>query len=556
MYRNYFGLKLKPFSITPDPRFLYMSPGHKEALAHLLYGLKEASGFVVITGEVGTGKTTILNAFLLKLPPRMPKVVVKNPHLKPENLYYLLGESIGVPEEKRSRDYINLFEDRLKEIGGAVLIVDESQGLSLEMLEEIRLLSNLETTNEKLVQIMLLGQQELNEKLRSPQLRQLKQRIGIKYHIPPLDSNETKDYIDHRLRVAGYEPREKPLFTVSAHSEIYRYTKGFPRLINIVCDSVLIAAYTENHKQVTAQMVRKVVSELESTYSPKTGGKHSPVLKSQRQGTGREWLVRAGYFGILLLAVAGGVWFFFPDADERSPSAVGIDTPDRPVPGKVEVTEQRETAPPQKEQAAPQESPAAPVESPAPEEKDLKGERAAAIQKPVGKAVQEKVVLKDEEDQGRHMIPPTLMEPGMPQGTVVVVVPGDTIAQLAADYYGRFDSEILRAVKQANPDLRNVDLIYEGQKIFLPQVNIAPQVIYSVSVASYHSMNEAKAVFLDLIGKGYQATIYPYLDDNKNTWYRITIGTFTARQDAIDYSKELLDKGFFYAKPVKVSTEE
>lgn len=546
MYRNYFGLKLKPFSITPDPRFLYMSPGHKEALAHLLYGLKEASGFVVITGEVGTGKTTILNAFLLKLPPRMPKVVVKNPHLRPENLYYLLGEAIGVPEEKRSRDYIHMFEDRLKEIGGAVLIVDESQGLSLEMLEEVRLLSNLETTNEKLVQIMLLGQQELNEKLRSPQLRQLKQRIGIKYHIPPLDSNETKDYIDHRLRVAGYEPREKPLFTVSAHSEVYRYTKGFPRLINIVCDSVLIAAYTENHKQITAQMVRKAVSELESTYSPKAGGKHSPVLKPQRQGLGREWLVRAAYLGILVLAVAAGVWFFFPGPDEGPSSTVGLDTPDRPVAGKAKVTGQHEAVLP----------PDAPVEPPVPEEKAIRGERAAAIEKPVGKVVQEKAVLKDKEDPGRHVIPPPLMEPEMPQGTVVVVVPGDTIAQIAADYYGRFDSEILRAVKQANPDLRNVDLIYEGQKIFLPQVNIAHQVIYSVSVASYHSMNEAKAVFLDLIGKGYQATIYPYLDDNTNTWYRITIGTFMARQDAIDYSKELLDKGFFYAKPVKVSTEE
>lgn len=208
----------------------------------------------------------------------MPKVVVKNPHLRPENLYYLLGEAIGIPEEKRSRDHINVFEDRLKATGGAVLIVDESQGLSLEMLEEIRLLSNLETINEKLVQIMLLGQQELNEKLRSPQLRQLKQRIGIKYHIPPLDSNETRDYIDHRLRVAGYEPRERPLFTVSALSEVYRYTKGFPRLINIVCDSVLIAAYTENQKQITAQMVRKIVSELESTYSPKTGGRHPQIL--------------------------------------------------------------------------------------------------------------------------------------------------------------------------------------------------------------------------------------------------------------------------------------
>ena len=164
----------------------------------------------MITGEVGTGKTTILNAFLLKLPPRIPKVVIKNPHINPDNLYFLLGEAIGMPEEKRSRDYINEFEDRLKTMGGAVLIVDESQGLSFEMLEEIRLLSNLETVHEKLVQIMLLGQQELNEKLNSSQLRQLKQRIGVKYHIPPLDSNETKDYIDHRLRVAGYEPREEP----------------------------------------------------------------------------------------------------------------------------------------------------------------------------------------------------------------------------------------------------------------------------------------------------------------------------------------------------------
>jgi phage tail protein X len=261
------------------------------------------------------------------------------------------------------------------------------------------------------------------------------------------------------------------------------------------------------------------------------------------------WLVRAAYLGILILAIAGGVWFIFPGEEERRPSAIGLESPDLQASGKAEVTGQREATPPQ-------EAPAAPVEPPAPEEKAVREERDAAMQKPVEKIVQEKMVLKDEEDPGRHVIPPPLMEPERPQGTVVVVVPGDTVAQLAADYYGRFDSEILRAVKQANPDIRNVDLIYEGQKIFLPQVNIAPQVIYSVSVASYHSMNEAKAVFLDLIGKGYQATIYPYLDDNRNTWYRITIGTFMARQDAIDYSRELLDKGFFYAKPVKVSTEE
>ena len=591
MYRSYYGLKLKPFSITPDPKFLYMSPGHKEALAHLLYGLKEASGFVVITGEVGTGKTTILNAFLLKLPPRMPKVVVKNPHIRPDNLYFLLGEAIGIPEDKRTRDHIHAYEERLKTIGGAVLIVDESQGLSLEMLEEIRLLSNLETTNEKLVQIMLLGQQELNEKLRSPQLRQLKQRIGIKYHIPPLDSSETRDYIDHRLRIAGYEPRERPLFTVSALAEVYRYTRGFPRLINIVCDSVLISAYTENQKQITAQMVRKVVSELESTYSPKTGGRQ-PTLKAAPQTDVREWLMRAGYLLVLVLAMAGVVWLFSPGSPEAPTSAHEPPAADNTVSGAEEVKPRPETARgpqgssgdtgPSSVRKEPETAPApapparysrneaqspdagsawsgteAPPARPAGNAAEPSpAESQTALLEPVQELMPENVPLRDEEGSVEHPVPPSLVEPAKPQGTVIVVALGDTVAQLAADYYGRFDSEILRAVKQANPDLRNVDLIYEGQKIFLPQVNIAPQIIYSVSVASYHSMNEAKAVFLDLIGKGYAATIYPYLDDNKNTWYRITIGTFTRRQEAIDYSKDLLGKGFFYARPVKVSTEE
>jgi type II secretory pathway predicted ATPase ExeA/phage tail protein X len=593
MYRSYYGLKLKPFSITPDPKFLYMSPGHKEALAHLLYGLKEASGFVVITGEVGTGKTTILNAFLLKLPPRMPKVVVKNPHIRPENLYFLLGEAIGLPEDKRSRDHIQEYEGRLKTIGGAVLIVDEAQGLSLEMLEEIRLLSNLETTNEKLVQIMLLGQQELNEKLRSPQLRQLKQRIGIKYHIPPLDGSETRDYIDHRLRVAGYEPRERPLFTVSALSEVYRYTRGFPRLINIVCDSVLISAYTENQKQITAQMVRKVVSELESTYSPKTGGRQPTLKTAAPQADVRTWLMRAGSILVVVLALAGAVWLFSPGSPEAPVSAQDEPATDHAVSGVQEAgpqpeaqREARETrtetgpsslreepekaasaAPPARSSRSRAEASAAGSTRETTEAAPARpAGREAASSPPVGRQTalidpvqefkQEDFKLKDEEGSSGHPVPPSLVEPAKPQGTVVVVQLGDTVAQLAADYYGRFDGEILRAVKQANPDLRNVDLIYEGQKIFLPQVNIAPQVIYSVSVASYHSMNEAKAVFLDLIGKGYEATIYPYLDDNRNTWYRITIGTFTERQDAIDYAKELLGKGFFYARPVKVSTEE
>lgn len=541
MYRDFFGLKIKPFSITPDPRFLYMSPGHKEALAHLLYGIKEASGFVVITGEVGTGKTTILNAFLLKLPPRMPKVVVKNPHIQPENLYFLLGEAIGMPEEKRRRENVHEYEERLKATGGVVLIVDESQGLSVEMLEEIRLLSNLETTNEKLVQIMLLGQQELNEKLKSPQLRQLKQRIGLKYHIPPLDSNETGDYIDHRLRVAGYEPREKPIFTASALGEIYRYSKGFPRLINIVCDNVLLAAYTENISQISASMVRKVVVDLESTYG-KSVSKPSSLLRGSTGSRSGVWLKIAVGFGLCLILAAGG-WTLY---------SLGIRPSGQPDP----VVSRIETASPEKKleksvETLPKVVPPEPVK---PQERVIPSAQDKTLRKPI----KEKVVIRDEGAvSDEPPIPPSLGDAQQRvEGTFVTVSVGDTIAELAAGHYGRVDAGILRAIKQANPSIENIDLIYEGQQIFMPEIKIAARVLYSVSVASYHSVTEAKAVFLDLLSKGYEATIYPYLDTQENTWYRITIGTFGAKPDAISYSAQLKEKGFFYAKPVKISMEE
>lgn len=523
MYTEFFGFKLKPFSITPDPKFLYMSPGHKEALAHLIYGIREHSGFVVITGEVGTGKTTILNAFIMQLPPRIPKVVIKNPNIRSENLYFLLGEAIGLPLEKRTVDNLHDYEERLKEIGGVVLIVDEAQGLSLEMLEEIRLLSNLETPHEKLMQILLLGQQELNIKLKNPKLRQLKQRISIKYNIPPLDSNGTKNYIEHRLRVAGYEPREQPVFTPAAIGEIFRKTKGYPRLINVICDNALLAAYTDDIKQVTPKIVKVVFTDMEKSY-----GKDRALDKAVRPNYAPKryrFLKNIVFVFILCLVGVLLAWSIFT----RYTSAQ-ISSGDSPIlqleSGCDDPSENKNTFEQQHSKHAP----------------------------PSNRA---KIALEDvDSNHQTSPIPPPAANSGKPSGIWVKVSNGDTLAALTAEYYGMIDPHIMQAVRDANSALEDINLIYEGQQIFLPNVNLPSRVLYSVSVASYHSIDEAQAVFTDLMGTKYEAAIYPYVDAQGKRWYRITIGTFLLKEEADEYALHLKQKGFLYARPLKISMEE
>lgn len=508
MYTEFFGLKIKPFTITPDPRFLYMSQVHKEGLAHLVYGIREKSGFVVITGDVGTGKTTLLNALLQKLPPGMPKVVIKNPNVKQENIYFLLGEAIGLPDENRSRDHLPMYESRLKEIGGAALIVDEAQGLSIEMLEEIRLLSNLETPNEKLVHILLLGQPELNATLRSPNLRQLKQRIGVKFSISPLTQAETMEYVKHRLRVAGYEPMEKPIFSTSAMQAIYKQTRGYPRVINILCDNAMLAAYTEDTREVTPRIIKQVASEIEGTY---TQGPTSPKAKS--------WMLAAG---IIAVVAGSALWYGLShntDKPEVHPPVQQAAT--KPAP---EISTQGGTLPTVQAPLAVSASQATPVQAGA---TDITLPTAASL-------------------------PPSLSQTKT-SGGYVKAKAGDTLATLAIRYYGRVDNDILMSIRDANADLGSLERLSKGQAVFLP--NIAKGELFSVGIAWYHSEIEARAVINDLKTVGYDPTLYPLVDPQKRLWFMVALGRFVTRDEAGKYAQELSGKGFFYAKPIKISME-
>src|SRR5580698_9289382 len=247
MYLTFFGLNEKPFAITPDPRYLYLSERHAEALAHLLYGINEAGGFVQLTGEVGTGKTTIVRSLLAQAPKNAEIALILNPKMTaPEFLLTICEElGIGVPDSALGslKDLVDVLSGYLlrahAEGRRVVLVVDEAQNLSIEVLEQVRLLTNLETNTQKLLQIILIGQPELRELLARNELRQLAQRITGRYHLDPLSREETTAYVRHRLRVAG---ATSELFSPWALREVYRLSRGVPRIINVICDRALLGA--------------------------------------------------------------------------------------------------------------------------------------------------------------------------------------------------------------------------------------------------------------------------------------------------------------------------
>lgn len=265
MYENFFGFTHKPFNMTPDSEFFFESPKHEEALSRLLVAVSERHGFAVITGEIGAGKTTVCRALLNKLEPGTKIALILNTHLGKKELLTTVLEDLSIEYRSNSKTHIMaslnsfLLEEAAKS-NNVVLIIDEAQNLTPSVLEEIRMLSNLETEKEKLIQIILMGQPELKKKLMHPRLEQFSQRISMYYHIDPLNEDETKDYIKHRLKVAGY--KDNGLFHDKAMAQIYRYSNGIPRLTNLACHHALIGAFLFDKKSVTKDIALEAIEEL------------------------------------------------------------------------------------------------------------------------------------------------------------------------------------------------------------------------------------------------------------------------------------------------------
>jgi general secretion pathway protein A len=297
MYCEHYGLLRTPFEMTPDPAFLYLGETHREGLATLVYGVQSGKGFVMLTGEVGTGKTTLLHALLGQLDANTASAFLFNPKLEPLDFFRILFDEYGIEEPCRTKaEYLlalnHFLIERLGHNEKTLLIIDEAQTLSSAMLEEVRLLSNLETPTSKLLQIMLVGQPELNQVLARPELRQLRQRIVLRHQLRPFDEKELGAYIDERLTLAGYTG--KGIFKRAALKEIFGATGGVPRLVNIVCDGAMLAGYARGQRLLDADVIREVARDLQ--LSGEAGEFSAARPERQRSVTRRRrgWLRRLG----------------------------------------------------------------------------------------------------------------------------------------------------------------------------------------------------------------------------------------------------------------------
>jgi general secretion pathway protein A len=348
MYTSFFGLNEKPFAITPDPRYLFMSERHGEALAHLVYGVTESGGFMQLTGEVGTGKTTLVRTLLQnKLPNNADVAVVLNPRLSVIEFLETICEELGIlaPEMRGSvKALVDALNRQLltahAEGRRVILVVDEAQNLSRDVLEQVRLLTNLETAKQKLLQIILIGQPELRDLLAREDLRQLAQRITGRYHLEPLSRDETAQYIEHRLRVAGALGE---VFDSAAKREVFRLTEGVPRLINVICDRALLGAYSKETRRVSRRLVLRAAAEIKGI--PYT----APLLR---------WAIPVGG-GVAVAIIAASLW---PLLSERA------DAPAAAPAGAVIAAESTPAPVPETETAATEPDPAAePEPEPEPE---------------------------------------------------------------------------------------------------------------------------------------------------------------------------------------------
>jgi type II secretory pathway predicted ATPase ExeA/phage tail protein X len=484
MYTDFYELKEKPFDLTASPRFLYLGEGHKEALAVLTYGVMEHQGFVLLTGEVGTGKTTMVHALLSNLDTSVIHAHLSNPLLSAKEFIGYLGFAAFRKwlNLKSKAQFLYLFEEFLNRCHEHqkhfILIIDEAHKLSFELLEEIRLLSNMEKAEEKLLSIILVGQPELNAKLHDPRCRPLYQRISIRYHIKPLNLQETQEYLTKRLVVAGAQNVDD-VFPSAVRKAIHEFSGGFPRTINILSDNLLLLGYAKGQRKLTPAMARECFEDLKLDDSlparmPEPETKSVPKEHEPSPSPAHTGFWKWAFIGLLVILVAAAAYQYRGEIRTRVMNLVSRES--KRV-SSVPVGEHNQagvevlaTTPAPTGQRQ-KKSPGIAETSPPPAGEAEKKTEDPGLIRSESSGLAPTQPSAEIPDVHALDVPPWL-ERGRGDleaaGETVIVQEGDTLDKLSKRIYGRSDEKVWEMVQKSNPDIRDVDFILPGQKLFFP----------------------------------------------------------------------------------------
>ena len=533
IYARFYGLRESPFALTPETRHLFLSESHQEALASAIYGIQERKGFVLILGEVGTGKTTLVRHLLARFGSDVRTVFVFNPAVNFLELLQLILRDLELPcpALRRVEMIDTLNEYLLKEAAAGryvVLIIDEAQHLAPGILEEVRMLSNLETVGGKLLQILLVGQPELGDKLGRPELRQLRQRISLVAELQPLSDADTRRYIAHRLEIAGHSGQ--PIFTRRALASIHRASRGIPRLINAICDKALVLGYAAGATRVKRKTIRQVLKDW-TVFRRRARGRAASARTLRRPGAGG---LRATVLkGAAIVGVLGVVW------GGLALTLTGPRLGEMPVQlwrsfwsaGAAVSTVESSTREPQ---------PPSPVRPAVDSVRKAKETRPSA-----GTDAAPAVSLPDrplrQQSMSARGLPAAAREVPAPEpGRQVVVKAGDIFTALVLHNYGRAEVALLDYVKTANPELTNVDELQVGQRLKLPAfdprslVQPAPGAGYRLHLTTVWDpqspSSERLLAAVDKLGK--RAYTVPVIFSPQETAYRVMVGDFADRREA------------------------
>lgn len=533
IYAGFYGLRESPFALTPETRHLFLSESHQEALASAIYGIQERKGFVLILGEVGTGKTTLVRHLLARFGSDVRTVFVFNPAVTFLELLQIILRDLELPcpALRRVEMIDTLNEYLLKEAAAGryvVLIIDEAQHLAPGILEEVRMLSNLETGGGKLLQILLVGQPELGDKLGRPELRQLRQRISLVAELQPLSDADTRRYVAHRLEMAGHSG--KPIFTRRALTSIYRASRGVPRLINAICDKALVLGYAAGATRVKRKIIRQVLKDWTVfRRRPRARAASARTLRPDAGGLRATLLKGAAIVGVLgvvwgglALTLTGPRLSEMPLQLWRSFWSAGA---------QVSTVESSTRGQPQ------QPSPVRPAVESARKAKEARPsagtDEAPAVSLPDRPMRQQSMSTRGLPAAAREVPAP---EPGRQ----VVVKAGDIFTALVLRHYGRAEVALLDYVKTANPELTNVDELQVGQRLKLPVfdprslVQAAPGAGYRLHLTTvWDAQSPSSERLLTAVDKlGKRAYTVPVTFSPQETAYRVMVGDFADRREA------------------------